>query len=356
MALPLSRGVRIRPKPRDARRRRAAGNPGIPANREPEHPIYKAETATYKSAVNRVGRSYFHHLRLCTLTAMDTTEAAPVVEAAPAVEATLAVDAAATTAPAPETHPETLPDVPMDISSTASAGAEHAGPAPRRSTRHASGGAPPPVALPEKKKRGGGKRKADEVADGNAEEDGSKKAKGDAVASEEVKPLAIGDTLPALTLKNEKDEEVNTQDLAADSGVVVFLVPKADTPGCTNQACGFRDIYPDFESAGYKVYCLSADAPAAQSKWQNKFTLPYPLLSDPSRTFINVLGAGAGKKTQRSHFIFEKGGKLLDKKLPVKPADSPKLAMEFIKSLGGSSDEKAEVAEAPVAPEAAPAN
>lgn len=49
--------------------------------------------------------------------------------------------------------------------------------------------------------------------------------------------------------------------------------------------------------------------------------LPYPLLSDPKRTFITALGAGEGGKTKRSHFIFAKGGKLVDKKIPVKPVD-----------------------------------
>ena len=49
--------------------------------------------------------------------------------------------------------------------------------------------------------------------------------------------------------------------------------------------------------------------------------LPYPLLSDPKRVLISALGAGSGGKTARSHFIFEKGGKLVEKKIPVKPAD-----------------------------------
>ncbi|TBU28471.1 AhpC-TSA-domain-containing protein [Dichomitus squalens] len=148
-----------------------------------------------------------------------------------------------------------------------------------------------------------------------------------------LQPIDIGDVLPSYTLKNEKDEDVDVATLAAEKGVVVFLVPKADTPGCTQQACGFRDIYPDFTSSGFDVYCLSADKPAAQTKWQTKKNLPYPLLSDPKRMLITALGAGEGGKTKRSHFIFEKGGKLLDKKIPVKPADSPKLALEFVKSL-----------------------
>lgn len=149
----------------------------------------------------------------------------------------------------------------------------------------------------------------------------------------ELGKIDIGDSLTSLTLtlKNEKDEEVEVANLAAEKGVILFLVPKADTPGCTNQACGFRDMYPDFTSLGFDVYCLSADTSAAQLKWQTKTNLPYPLLSDRERLLIDALGAREGGKTKRSHFIFEKGGKLIDKKLSVKPADSPRLALEFVK-------------------------
>ncbi|KAF9459257.1 peroxiredoxin Q [Collybia nuda] len=153
------------------------------------------------------------------------------------------------------------------------------------------------------------------------------------MTDEKLASIDIGDVLPMLTLKNEKNEDIQVADLASEKGVVLFLVPKADTPGCTNQACGFRDIYPDFTSSNFDVYCLSADSPTAQTKWQTKKELPYPLISDPKRILISALGAGEGGKTKRSHFVFEQGGKLLDKKIPVKPADSPKLALEFIKSL-----------------------
>ncbi|KAI0682225.1 AhpC-TSA-domain-containing protein [Earliella scabrosa] len=153
-----------------------------------------------------------------------------------------------------------------------------------------------------------------------------------AEAAPALQSINVGDVLPSYILKNEKDEDVDVASLTAENGVVFFLVPKADTPGCTQQACGFRDSYPDFTSLNFDVYCLSADKPAAQSKWQTKKNLPYPLLSDPKRVLITALGAGEGGKTKRSHFIFEKGGKLVEKKLPVKPVDSPKLALEFIKT------------------------
>ncbi|KAG5733107.1 Peroxiredoxin [Termitomyces sp. T112] len=195
--------------------------------------------------------------------------------------------------------------------------------------------------------------KAAETEDAGPEDGSSipKKAKKNKVEGEEdveelTGPINIGDILPSVTLKNEKGEDVDIAGLAVEKGVVFFLVPKADTPGCTNQACGFRDIYTDFTSLSYTVYCLSADSPVVQSKWQTKKNLPYQLISDPKRVLINALGAGEGGKTKRSHFIFEKGGKLLEKKIPVKPVDSPKLALEFIKGLlpvkpGNTADENA---------------
>jgi len=209
---------------------------------------------------------------------------------------------------------------------------------PRRSGRIAS---QPVVAEANPKSKAKAPKKRTAGDDETKDDEGltTKKAKGDPESTEEaggsgaLSLIDIGGDLPDLTLKNEKGEDIQIANLAAEKGVILFLVPKADTPGCTNQACGFRDSYPDFTSLNFDVYCLSADAPTAQSKWQTKKELPYPLISDPKRILITALGAGEGGKTKRSHFIFEKGGKLVNKKLPVTPADSPKLALEFVKSL-----------------------
>ncbi|KAF9449844.1 AhpC-TSA-domain-containing protein [Macrolepiota fuliginosa MF-IS2] len=188
----------------------------------------------------------------------------------------------------------------------------------------------------EKAKGKAKKAKAENAAEAEAEAEGSS---GDSAAEStpQLSPIDIGDTLPSLTLKNEKGEDIQVAEIASDQGAVVFLVPKADTPGCTNQACGFRDIFPNFTEFGYTVYCLSADSPNAQSKWQTKKELPYSLISDPKRILIGALGANEGGKTKRSHFIFEKGGKLVEKQNPVKPVDSPKLALEFIQAATASS-------------------
>ncbi|OBZ78222.1 hypothetical protein A0H81_01901 [Grifola frondosa] len=204
----------------------------------------------------------------------------------------------------------------------------------------------PPKETKSVPKKAAKKRSVDDGPVGEGEVPAAKKSKGEAKAAESSgasseekdapEPLDIGDSLPSLTLKNEKNEDIDAATLASEKGVILFLVPKADTPGCTTQACGFRDVYPDFTSLNFDVYCLSADSPAAQSKWQTKKNLPYALLSDPKRVLIKALGAGEGGKTKRSHFIFEKGGKLVDKKIPVKPVDSPKLALEFVKSLASA--------------------
>ncbi|KAH6905064.1 thioredoxin-like protein [Coprinopsis sp. MPI-PUGE-AT-0042] len=200
---------------------------------------------------------------------------------------------------------------------------------PRRSTRIASQPQTPAEVAPKpaRKASSSKKRVAEEPAEDKEAEASKKSTEPTANAEESAEPtvaaalgpIDIGDSLPFLVLKNEKGEDVQIADLAKDKGVVLFLVPKADTAGCTTQACAFRDSYPDFTSRPVK--------------WQTKKELPYPLISDPKRILIAALGASKGGKTNRSHFIFEKGGKLLDKKNPVKPAESPQLALEFIKSL-----------------------
>ncbi|KAF8587654.1 AhpC-TSA-domain-containing protein [Ramaria rubella] len=233
---------------------------------------------------------------------------------------------------------------------------------PRRSSRIADKPKSPVDAAPKPRaKKGGKKREAEGHAEG--EENGrpypkkvgfnkaNLKGSGDENGEEQdeladddddeivqATTVSIGDLLPPVTLKNEKDEDVNVAELAAEKGLVLFLVPKADTPGCTKQACGFRDSYPDFTKYNFTVYCVSADTTSAQAKWQTKQELPYSLLSDRERVLIKALGAADGGKTKRSHFIFEKGGKLVDKKVPVKPVESSQQALEFITNLPHSPE------------------
>ncbi|VDB95666.1 unnamed protein product [Peniophora sp. CBMAI 1063] len=152
-----------------------------------------------------------------------------------------------------------------------------------------------------------------------------------------ISPINVGDTLPSITLKNEKGEDVDVSKLADDKALILFAVPKADTPGCNTQACTFRDQYTDFTGYDVNIYCISHDTPDDQFKWQLKKELPFPLLSDPDRVLIGALGAANDKPgTTRSHFVFAKGGKLVEKELPVTPTDSPIKALEAVKKLKAS--------------------
>lgn len=134
-----------------------------------------------------------------------------------------------------------------------------------------------------------------------------------------------------ISLKTEAGEVVNTTDLVADSAFVVFLYPKANTPGCTNQACGFRDGYAKILEAGYKIYGLSYDSPKSQSNWKRKHSLPYTLLCDVmGGDLIKALGAGkAPKGIKRSHFVVDKGGRIVHKSIQTTPKNSIAAATEF---------------------------
>ncbi|RSH81956.1 uncharacterized protein EHS24_008155 [Apiotrichum porosum] len=171
-----------------------------------------------------------------------------------------------------------------------------------------------------------------------------KSSKGaDKPASKDKKPpsssggrgaLKEGQTLPKLTIEDNTGAEVDVSTLAGEKGVVIFLYPKADTPGCTNQACGYRDVHDEIAAFGYDIYGLSKDKPAAQQKWIDKKDLNYKLLCDPESKLIKKLGAFVlPNNTKRSHFIFEKGsGKLVDIALGVKPADDPTSVLKFLKN------------------------
>ncbi|KAK4047248.1 thioredoxin peroxidase dot5 [Microbotryomycetes sp. JL201] len=143
--------------------------------------------------------------------------------------------------------------------------------------------------------------------------------------------LSVGDVVPDITLKNEDDKDTSLASLYNESGLVIFSYPKASTPGCTNQACGYRDIYDDIKDQGFNVVGLSQDKPKAQMSWKTSKNLQYSFLCDPDRALLKQLGATEAKK--RCHWVIEKGGKLLEAKIGVKPADDPTNALEFIKSL-----------------------
>ena len=94
-----------------------------------------------------------------------------------------------------------------------------------------------------------------------------------------------GDIVEDFTLLNQDGIPVSLHSLAA-SPVVLFFYPRADTPGCTLESCGFRDAFEKFQKAGIVVLGISRDTVKAQKKFKDKYSLPYDLLADPDMLLI----------------------------------------------------------------------
>jgi len=138
-------------------------------------------------------------------------------------------------------------------------------------------------------------------------------------------------SVPEVTLTNEDEEKVVLKDVLDKSGIVLFSYPKANTGGCTTQACGYRDIYADIQKEGFEVYGISTDSPKSLKSWKTSKNFQYHLLSDKETALLSKIGWTQGKK--RCHWVIEKGGKILESALGVKPADDPTNALSFIQGL-----------------------
>lgn len=149
--------------------------------------------------------------------------------------------------------------------------------------------------------------------------------------------LQIGDTAPDFELLNDENHPLKFSDLRGRR-VVLFFFPKADTPGCTKQACGFRDRFPRIEATNATVIGLSPDKPAALAKWRAKEKLPYSLVSDPDHQVAEAYGAWGeksmyGKKymgIRRGHAIISPEGVIEDIRLNISPDESVTKAVEFL--------------------------
>src|SRR3954469_25786082 len=99
-----------------------------------------------------------------------------------------------------------------------------------------------------------------------------------------------GKSAPAFTLPDADGKPVSLSDFAGKN-VILYFYPKDDTPGCTKEACGFRDSWKDLQKLGVMVLGVSADNGASHQKFTSKYKLPFPLLSDPDRKVMEKYGA-----------------------------------------------------------------
>lgn len=122
-----------------------------------------------------------------------------------------------------------------------------------------------------------------------------------------------GDSLPNMVLKNEREEDVQLRQLIGKP-LVLYFYPKDDTPGCTKQACSFRDQFAVFQDLGAVVYGVSNDSPQSHRNFIKEHRLPFSLLCDKGNRLrkafkvpSNLLGLLPGRVT----YIFDKSGKLV---------------------------------------------
>ena len=149
--------------------------------------------------------------------------------------------------------------------------------------------------------------------------------------------LKIEDKAPSFSLK---DQDGKTVSLANFKGrkLLVYFYPKADTPGCTKQACSVRDAATEFAEHNVAAVGISPDTPASQKKFDSKHHLGFPLLSDPDHEAAQAYGAW-GKKSMygktyegiiRSSFLIDEKGKIIQVSYKVKPEDTVPNAKEAL--------------------------
>lgn len=107
--------------------------------------------------------------------------------------------------------------------------------------------------------------------------------------------LQKGDTAPDFSFTDTSGKILNLSDLR-EKKVVLYFYPKDDTPGCTAEACDFRDHYQELISKGFYVIGVSADAEKSHQKFADKYNLPFPLISDVNKELIKSYGAWGPKK------------------------------------------------------------
>ncbi len=140
--------------------------------------------------------------------------------------------------------------------------------------------------------------------------------------------LSVGDKAPAFTLTDQHGEKVQLSKLKGRK-VLLFFYPKADTPGCTAQACGMRDVADQVGDA--VILGVSPDQPAKQAKFDTKYGLGFPLLSDPEHAVAEAYGVWGEKKLYgkaymgivRSAFLIDEKGKIAQALYKVSPKDTP---------------------------------
>ena len=126
--------------------------------------------------------------------------------------------------------------------------------------------------------------------------------------------ITIGDTCPTFTLLNQEGKEINIQDFIGTKNIIIYFYPKDNTPGCTKEACSFRDAMQDLNNLNCEVFGISADSVSSHKAFAERFRLTFNLLSDENNSVrkqfkvpANLFGLIPGRVT----YIINQEGKVI---------------------------------------------
>ena len=153
-------------------------------------------------------------------------------------------------------------------------------------------------------------------------------------------PIKPGIPAPEISLPDENGAIHNLKDYR-DRVVVLYFYPKDDTPGCTTEACNFRDNYSAYKEAEVVILGISPDTVKSHTRFKDKYSLPFPLLADDGHKVCDLYGAWGPKKMMgreyegvlRTTFLIDRDGKIAKVFENVKPAEHSAEVLAAVKSL-----------------------
>jgi peroxiredoxin Q/BCP len=153
-------------------------------------------------------------------------------------------------------------------------------------------------------------------------------------------PISAGQPAPTFTLLDENETERSLSDYRGKP-VVLYFYPKDDTPGCTKEACGFRDDYSAYEKAGVEILGVSPDSPKSHAKFKAKYDLPFHLLADTEKEVLKAYDAWGLKKSYgreyegvfRTTFLIDSDGNIAKVFKNVKPAEHSEEILAALQEL-----------------------
>ncbi|MFN6482281.1 MULTISPECIES: peroxiredoxin [unclassified Nostoc] len=122
-------------------------------------------------------------------------------------------------------------------------------------------------------------------------------------------PLAVGTDAPAFTAKDTNGNTVSLSDLRGKT-VVLYFYPKDDTPGCTKQACSFRDAQSEYQGKDIVILGVSADDEVSHQAFTQKYNLNFPLLADTDKSLIKAFDVDGGGYAKRVTYVIDPSGKI----------------------------------------------